>query len=185
MNSFYLTYVLWISSEIFLNRFIRSGKGDMKAADKNSETYLWLTITVSITTGVFVSSLYQFPIFSNERVALIGILVIILGIIVRFIAIKQLGRFFTVDVTIRQDHQLMQDGFYKYLRHPSYSGSLMSFIGFGFSLNNWASLAIVFLPTLFTFIYRMNIEEDVLTEQFGVKYQDYMSTTKRILPFIY
>ncbi len=185
MNSFFLTYVLWISSEIFLNRFVRSGKTDMKAVDKNSELYLWLTILVSVTTGVMIASMYPFPIFSNAHFALIGIFIIILGVIIRFVAIKQLGRFFTVDVTIRQDHQLVQNGFYKFLRHPSYSGSLLSFVGFGFSLNNWASLAIVFLPTFFTFLYRMNIEEDVLTEQFGQHYKDYMRNTKRILPFIY
>jgi protein-S-isoprenylcysteine O-methyltransferase Ste14 len=96
-----------------------------------------------------------------------------------------LGRFFTVNVTIRIDHQLIQSGFYKYLRHPSYTGALLSFLGLGLSLNNWFSLVIVFLPTLFAFIHRMNIEENVLAEQFGKQYQDYISKTKRILPFVY
>jgi protein-S-isoprenylcysteine O-methyltransferase Ste14 len=96
-----------------------------------------------------------------------------------------LGRFFTVNVTIRDDHKLIQSGFYKYLRHPSYTGSLLSFLGFGLSLDNWLSLAIIFLPTLFAFIYRMKVEENVLSEQFGEQYQDYILKTKRIIPFIY
>ena len=182
---FYTTYFLWILSEILLNRLIRSGKSDKQAADKNTELYLWLSIIISVTIGVYTSFNLLFPICFNEQFRLIGIIVIIIGIIIRLISIKQLGRFFTVDVTIRKDHQLMQSGFYKYLRHPSYTGSLLSFVGFGLSLNNWVSLAIVFIPMLFAFIYRMNIEEKVLTEQFGKQYQDYISKTKRLIPFVY
>jgi protein-S-isoprenylcysteine O-methyltransferase Ste14 len=182
---FYATYGLWLLSEILLNRLIRSGKSDKKETDKNTELFLWLTIIISIIAGVLVSTRFIFPIFLNERFMLIGIAVIILGIIFRLIAIRQLGRFFTVDVTIREDHQLMQRGLYKYLRHPSYTGSLLSFAGFGLSLNNWPGLAIIFLPVLITYIFRMNIEEKVLTEQFGLQYSDYKSRTKRLIPFIY
>ena len=182
---FYSTYLLWILSEVLLNRLIRSSKTDKQAADKNTELYLWLSIIISISIGVFVSTMFAFPIFFSERLALIGIAVIFIGIIIRLIAIKQLGRFFTVDVTIRKDHQLMQNGFYKYLRHPSYTGSLVSFLGFGLSLNNWLSLVVVFLPILFTFMYRISIEEKVLTEQFGKQYLDYTSRTKRLIPFVY
>ena len=185
MNIYQVIYILWLLSEIILNRLVRSGKSDKKSADKNTEIYLWVTIIISITIGVFVSIKFSLPILLNGQLALIGIAIIIVGIIIRFIAIKQLGRFFTVNVTIRDDHKLIQSGFYKYLRHPSYTGSLLSFFGFGLSLNNWLSMAIIFLPTLFAFIYRMKIEENVLSEQFGKQYQDYISNTKRIIPFIY
>jgi protein-S-isoprenylcysteine O-methyltransferase Ste14 len=185
MNIFFLTYIIWILSEIILNRFFRSGKSDKKSADKNTELYLWVSIIVSITIGIFVRIKFSSPIFFNEQLALIGITLIIIGIIIRLITIKQLGRLFTVDVTIRDNHQLMQNGFYKYLRHPSYTGSLLSFLGFGLSLNNWFSLTIVFLPILIAFIYRMNIEENVLSKKFGKQYQDYISKTKRLIPFVY
>ena len=109
----------------------------------------------------------------------------LLGIGFRLLAIKQLGRFFTVDVTIRENHQLLQTGFYKYLRHPSYTGSLLTFFGFGISLNNWLGLGIVILPTVITMLYRIRIEEKVLTEQFGKSYLEYSSKTKRLIPFIY
>ena len=182
---FYITYLLWILSEVLLNRLIRSNKSDKQAADKNTELYLWLSIIISITIGDFIMITFTFPIFPNERLAITGIAIIIIGIIIRLIAIKQLGRFFTVDVTIRKDHQLMQSGFYKYLRHPSYTGSLLSFFGFGLSLNNWLSFFVVFLPVLFAFIHRINIEEKVLTEQFGKQYLDYIRKTKRLIPFVY
>ncbi|HEX7414717.1 MAG TPA: isoprenylcysteine carboxylmethyltransferase family protein [Bacteroidia bacterium] len=186
MNIFInLTYIVWVLSEIILNRLARSGKSDKQGADKHTELYVWLSIIISITIASFMLVYFPFPIFGTQQFQLIGISVIIVGILIRLLAIKQLGRFFTVNVTIRENHQLMQSGFYKYLRHPSYTGALLSFLGLGLILNNWFSLAIVFLSILSTFIYRMNIEEKVLTEQFGKQYLDYISKTKRLIPFIY
>jgi protein-S-isoprenylcysteine O-methyltransferase Ste14 len=185
MNLYMLIYLLWFLSEVVLNRFVRSGKADKKAVDKNTEPYLWISVILSITLGVISAIKFSFPVFADQRFALTGIILLVTGIIIRFIAIRQLGKFFTVDVTIRENHELVQHGFYKYIRHPSYSGGLLSFLGFGISLNNWLSLAIVFLPVLFTFIIRMNLEEKVLEEQFGSQYSDYIKRTKRLIPFIY
>ena len=185
MNIYQIIYFIWFLSELYLNRFVRAGKTDKKYADKNTESYVWITIVVSIIIGVFVSVNFIHPIIPGDLLTLIGVIILVIGMIFRFVAIIQLGRFFTVNVTIRTGHQLVQSGLYKYLRHPSYSGSLLSFLGFGISLNNWLSLAIVILPTFFAFIYRMKIEEKVLTEQFGKQYQDYINSTKRIIPFVY
>ncbi|MHB8260696.1 MAG: isoprenylcysteine carboxylmethyltransferase family protein [Bacteroidia bacterium] len=124
MNIFInITYVVWVLSELILNRITRSSKADKQGADKHTELYVWLSIIISITLACFVLAYFPFPIFHNEQFQLIGISVIIIGILLRLLAIKQLGRFFTVNVTIRENHQLMQNGLYKYLRHPSYTGA--------------------------------------------------------------
>ena len=185
MNLFNSIYLLWILSEIILNRLLRSGKSDKKSFDKNTLLLIWITILITTTVGVFISKIIFFPIINNSAINYIGLAIIVLGIILRHVAIKQLGKFFTVDVTIRENHQLLQTGLYKFLRHPSYTGSLLSFLGFGLSLNNWLSLAIVFIPTLFAMIHRINIEEKVLKQQFGKQYLDYIAKTKRLIPFIY
>jgi protein-S-isoprenylcysteine O-methyltransferase Ste14 len=185
MNLFNVIYIIWIASEIILNRSLRSAKTDKHSTDKHSELYIWIAAVGSIATAIFVSFWIPCLISTNASVAWAGIVLIIIGIIFRFMAIKQLGRFFTVDVTIREGHQLMQKGFYKYVRHPSYAASLLSFFGFGLSVNNWISLGIVFISVLATFIYRMNVEEGALTAQFGEQYKDYIRKTKRLIPFIY
>lgn len=185
MNVFSLVYFVWILSEIILNRLLRAGKSDKASADKNTLLYLWLTIISSIAIGVFVSKTTRFPIIRAGWFEILGCILIIVGIIFRLIAVRQLGKFFTVDVTIRENHQLVQSRLYKFLRHPTYAGSLLSFLGMGLSLNNWLSFAIVFLPTLLAFVHRMNIEEKVLTEQFGKQYADYIARTKRLIPFLY
>jgi protein-S-isoprenylcysteine O-methyltransferase Ste14 len=111
--------------------------------------------------------------------------IIALGITLRFISVKQLGKHFTVDVTIREGHELFAGGFYKYLRHPSYSASILSFLGFGVTLNNWLSLLAILAITFSAFVYRMNVEEKVLIEEFGDKYREHIKGTKRLIPFIY
>jgi protein-S-isoprenylcysteine O-methyltransferase Ste14 len=99
--------------------------------------------------------------------------------------VTSLGKFFTVNVTILEDHKLKQDGFYKYVRHPSYSASLLSLFGYGVSLNNWISLVIVTTAALTAFLIRIRIEEKTLTEHFGSEYVEYKKKTKRLIPFVY
>ena len=114
-----------------------------------------------------------------------GLALIIVGMILRLTIVASLGKFFTVNVTILEDHKLKQDGFYKYVRHPSYSASLLSFIGYGVSLNNWISLVIVTAAALTAFMIRIRIEEKTLTDHFGSKYVEYKKKTKRLIPFVY
>ncbi len=185
LNIFAITYFIWISSEVILNRVARSGKKDKKSADKHSELLIWLAIIVCIFLSSFISVRYSSVILDSNLIRYIGLVVIYLGIIVRFIAIRQLGKYFTVDVTIREDHQLMQSGLYKYIRHPSYLGDCLSLIGLGFTMNNWYGLLTAFLPVFLTFVYRMNVEEKVLIGKFGKQYEDYKLTTRRLFPFIY
>lgn len=181
---FTAVYIAWIVSEVILNRFLRGNNTDQQQKDKGSLSAMWLIIIASTVGAGFVSHLTSFSIDgSNIRFA--GLLIILAGMILRFIAISQLGRLFTVMVTIREGHHIKKDGLYRYLRHPSYAGSLLSFVGYGLSMNNWLGLIVAFVPVFLVFVYRMNIEERVLLSQFNGEYADYMKTTKRIIPWIY
>jgi protein-S-isoprenylcysteine O-methyltransferase Ste14 len=185
MSIFYLTYLLWISSEVILSRIARIGKSESKSADKNSNLIIWIAIILSVFIGVTITFAFELPVSGNSWFAQTGILIIFCGIFIRFTAIRQLGRFFTVTVLIRKDHQLIQNGFYKFLRHPSYTGALISFLGFGISINNWLALPVVILIPLSAFIHRINVEEKVLLKEFGTQYEEYAKRTKRLIPFVY
>ena len=180
-----ITYTIWILSEIIINRLLRSKATDKANMDKNSLTLIWLGIIVGLTLAVYISSKYDFSISVYEPVKYAGLVLIVTGIVLRLIIIKSLGSFFTADVTIRQNHKLKKDGFYKFLRHPSYSASLLSFTGFGISLNNWISLLIIIIMILIVFINRIKIEEKALIEFFGQEYIEYKKSTNALIPFIY
>ncbi len=181
---FIIVYIVWGFSEIMINRLMRSKNTDQQNADRNSLSLIWLTIIVSIGIAIYISMAYFLPVANSAAIPFIGLGSILLGLVLRLFIINSLGKFFTADVTIRQEHKLKTDGFYKFLRHPSYFASLLSFIGFGLSLNNWLSLLIIFIAILTAFINRIKVEEKILTEHFGKEYIDYKKTTNGLIPFI-
>ena len=184
-NVLNIAYGIWLLSEILLARFMRSKVTDPKNKDKKSLSIIWLTIVASITCSIFISFNIALPLGSWIYAATGGVSLIALGIVLRLWIISTLGRFFTVDVTIQENHQLKTDGFYRILRHPSYTASLITFTGFGISLNNWLSFLIVAVAVSSAFIYRIKVEEKALIEQFGEEYLRYQRSTPALIPFIY
>jgi protein-S-isoprenylcysteine O-methyltransferase Ste14 len=182
---FIFTCLVWLFTEIALNRFFRSKNTDKKGTDKNTLLLIWIVIIVSIFAAVYIRAKFSLLILSNPTIKYVGLGIIWLGILLRLIVIISLGKSFTVDVTIRQNHQLKKDGFYKYLRHPSYLASLLSFIGLGIALNNWISLCLITLAILAIFVVRIRIEEKALLDQFGSEYAEYKKGTYALIPFIY
>jgi protein-S-isoprenylcysteine O-methyltransferase Ste14 len=181
---FIIIWTLWFVSEIILNRLFRSGAADKKL-DKGSLNILWVVILVSILCAVASQYICFVPLMHTMVMRYVGVTMIVLGIIGKVIAVKSLGKFFTVDVSIREHHTLKQDGIYNYLRHPIYSFTIVSFVGFGLSLGSWVSLVIAVIPVTVALLYRIQIEEKVLLAQFGMQYSEYMKTTYRLVPFIY
>jgi protein-S-isoprenylcysteine O-methyltransferase Ste14 len=182
---FTITYFIWCFSEILLSRLLRTKSTDKQHADNGTLSIIWITIIICIFLSVYISIAYNFQISEDLLIRYLGLAIIYIGIIFRMLVVKSLGKFFTVTVTIRQDHKLKKDGFYKYIRHPSYLASLLSFVGFGISLNNWISLLLLSSAILFVFILRIKVEEKVLIQEFGTEYSEYKKTTKGIVPFIY
>jgi protein-S-isoprenylcysteine O-methyltransferase Ste14 len=163
LPSFTTLSALLLASEIMLAVAKRSKAVD-NAKDRLTLPLLWTVIFVSIFAGLVL---------------------FVLGLIVRWIAIIHLGRFFTVNVAIAKDHQLITTGPYRYVRHPSYTGTLLIFLGFGLCMLNIFSLAAVFLPITAAFLWRMHVEEKALLGAFGERYQSYIASSHRLIPYLY
>jgi protein-S-isoprenylcysteine O-methyltransferase Ste14 len=185
MYIFIIIWGSWFLSEILLTALLRSKSPASKGWDKNSLRLVWGTIILSISLGVIVAIFTRFSISRSDIIRYLGLFCIVVGIFFRVIAIRTLGIFFTVNLAIHNDHHLIKKGLYKFIRHPSYTGSLLSFIGLGASFNNWLSLIVIVIPVFLAFIYRIYVEEKLLIKQFGSEYSEYMKSTKRLIPFIY
>jgi protein-S-isoprenylcysteine O-methyltransferase Ste14 len=187
---FYIVYSAWFLSEIigagilpYLRR--RRFRVDSKTtSDRGSRGAIFL--------GLFVSIYVEF-IFAQNGVAMIplavysiffwmGIAFILAGIIIRQWAIITLGRFFSLSVRIAQDQRVIEDGPYKLVRHPSYFGVLLSFVGLGFALESWGGLLVILLVFSLVFGYRIIVEERALQANLGSAYENYMKRTKRLIP---
>jgi protein-S-isoprenylcysteine O-methyltransferase Ste14 len=115
----------------------------------------------------------------------IGMMLIFGGVIVRWLAILQLGKSFTVDVAITDAAVLKTDGIYKKLRHPSYSGLIFIIAGFALTMNSIFSFFVFVVPVFLAIMYRIEVEEKVLINEFGDSYLEYKSRTKRVIPGVY
>lgn len=186
-NIFVALIVVWACSELWLGWKRRS---DDRSRSRDAGTLRLLLITVYACIGIAVWLSYQ-PAghISNPAIRQplfwIGVTLMATGLALRFWAIRVLARFFTVDVNIQEGHELIRRGPYKLLRHPSYTGSLMTFLGFGLALGSVWSLLVVMAPVTIAFIWRMRVEERVLSEAFPTQYPDYARQTKRLIPFVW
>lgn len=170
-------------SELILAITRRStAKTDSK--DANSLRILWLVIIICIWLSLLAERTWRGAVLPSWCVP-IGVVLFTAGLILRWYSIIHLGRFFTVNVAIAADHQLVDTGPYRFLRHPSYTGALLAFVGFAIVLRNWASILIISLPVGFAFMYRINVEERALLQAFGDRYRAYMQRTKRLIPLVY
>jgi len=109
----------------------------------------------------------------------------LMGIVVRQYSMKLLGQFFTFDVAIHTGHTLIEIGPYRYIRHPSYSGALLTMLGFGLALGNWAGLSVALLCLAIAYTYRIAVEEAALTAALGDSYKQYVNRTWRLVPFLF
>ena len=103
----------------------------------------------------------------------------------RIWAVVTLGRFFKITVTIQPDHQVVETGPYRRLRHPSYTGLLLILAGVGVAFGNWLSLlALVALP-LVGILIRIRVEEAALLAALGDSYASYSARTDRLIPGVW
>ena len=77
---------------------------------------------------------------------------------------------------------LVKRGPYRWLRHPAYSGSILSLVGFSLSVGTWVGALLVPVFNLSGYLNRVRIEEEALLEVFGSEYRDYMRHTWRLFP---
>jgi protein-S-isoprenylcysteine O-methyltransferase Ste14 len=115
----------------------------------------------------------------------IGIIFILAGVALRWYAISILGQYFTRDVAVSSNQQVVQRGPYRLIRHPTYSGTLLTMLGVGLSMTNWASLASLLLCVFAGHLYRVKVEEEALIQTIGQPYIEYMQHTQRFIPMIF
>ncbi len=177
---------LFFASELLLTISRRSrGEGGVRQ-DRSTLRTLWIVILASVAAGVFVATgLHAGALPHREFFVAAGLTLFVPGLVLRWWAIVQLGRFFTVDVTIARDHELVEVAPFSVVRHPSYAGVLLAFTGFALSLANWLAFFVLVVPIFAAFVRRMNVEEEALSDALGERYVGYMRRTKRLVPFVY
>ena len=180
-------------SELFLMRSRLSSDSE-RTADRGSLRLLMAVIFASVVLAWAVgralpearlAALLSLDPAAITLVHWIGVGVFAAGLGLRWWAIAWLGRLFTFDVSIAADHRVIDTGPYRLVRHPAYTGSLLSFVGIGICGGNVVSLLLLVVPITLAFLRRIAIEEAALVSALGPDYEAYSRRTKRLVPWVY
>ena len=114
----------------------------------------------------------------------IGLFMTIVGVTFAVWARITLGRNWSGIVTVKQNHQLIRGGPYALVRHPIYTGIMFAVCGTAVFDGEIRSVICV-CAILSALTYKIKIEEQFMTEQFGSEYASYRQRTKALLPFVW
>jgi protein-S-isoprenylcysteine O-methyltransferase Ste14 len=115
----------------------------------------------------------------------VGLALLLLGSWLRRHCFKMLGRYFTANVKVADGQTVIQEGAYHWIRHPSYTGGMLMYLGTGLALTNWLSTLVIVCLGGLGYAYRVRVEERALAATLGERYKDYMRRTKRFVPFVF
>jgi protein-S-isoprenylcysteine O-methyltransferase Ste14 len=178
--------LIWRGMEVGVDiRTLKRLRAGTRRQDQGSHLVLLVLPGLGICLGVLLALTVQGFAVTRASVLLfwLGILLMDAGIAFRLYAITVLGAFFTT-VAVAAEQTVIDWGPYRLIRHPSYTGLLLILLGLGLSLTNWLSLLVIMGCALLGLSYRIRVEERVLKEHLGQRYQEYIQRTKRLIPFV-
>ncbi len=104
---------------------------------------------------------------SGSRVDRGSIGAVVVGIALRQWAVWVLGRFFTVVVRVTAGQTVIDRGPYRWVRHPSYTGLLLTLSGAGVAFGNWLSILALIIWSALGLAIRIRVEERALLAALG------------------
>ena len=185
--TFGVACTIWYVPELLGAFFQRAARRNATRHDRGSYAVLVGVLWMGLLLGFGIAALAPWAAILALRRLLfwLGVAGILAGVAVRWYAIRVLGRFFTRDVATQIGQTVVQDGPYRFIRHPAYSGTLLTLLGIGLTLGNWLALLVVLIGGVVGHLYRVRVEEQALLDALGEPYRVYMRGTRRFIPFVW
>jgi len=179
-------YVIWLVPE-FIHTHTHRVDTKSAADDRRSG----LGVALSIWIGIFLAyllALTEPPADIDWYPVLLftlGIIFMVAGVVFRWYAVAVLGKYFSFQLAIQPGQTIVEQGPYRLIRHPSYTGALITMFGLGLAFTNWLSLLAMLIAGFMGYSYRVWVEEQLLIQALGEPYREYMGHMKRFIPFVY
>ena len=171
--AFAIAIAIWALPERIGSFWLRSSRDpSARGQDRGSLLVVVGAIIVGLLLGFALGidwTSTAIPWF-RPQLRIAGIVLMLLGVALRWWSITTLGRYFTLDVAVRATQAVVQSGPYRFVRHPSYTGMLLTLLGIGLALANWASMVALLAGGLIGLLYRVQVEERALAEALGQPY---------------
>lgn len=158
-----------------------SGKKTVK--DRGSMLFMMAGYWVAIFLNPIC--IHRFPLVLSLNLFWLGAVFVLLGVSVRVYSVWTLKKFFTLNVQVGSQQEIIKRGPYKRIRHPAYTGSILTLIGVALSFRSPLGMIATAIIVAAIYGYRIKIEEKVLAENFGEAYKGYERDTWRLVPYIW
>ena len=183
----------WVFWTFFLFCFLpefglvaRSRPSPGEKTDRGSTTVIALAGWIGMFGAFAVAGMPTFLFQHGQRVwFMLGLASLLAGTALRRHCWRVLGKHFTGNVKAAPDQPVIQNGAYRWVRHPSYTGGMLMYLGIGLALTNWLSVLMITGAGFLAYLYRVRVEEQALLDQIGGRYEEYMRRTKRFVPFVF
>lgn len=184
--AFYVVLGMFGASEWSIRFRSQMNRGGTRQ-DRGSFYVVIVTAVIGIFGAFALAKNVPSADFSRARweIFIAGIVIVLLGIALRQWAVLALGKFFTVQVQVKSDQTVVDTGPYRWVRHPSYSAIITSFVGVGVALENWLSLAVLIVVPTIGLVVRIRVEERALLEALGEPYRRFSASRARLIPKVW
>lgn len=169
----------------FLLEFNREQSIKETKNNQKSNKLIGIILIMMIVLPILLHYTLPNLLITPDYSLLVGIGISVIGVWIRFLAIRTLGRFYSRNVGIQDQHSIIQTGIYRYVRHPGYLGTFITYLGFAISAATWIAVIINVLLFASAYIYRIRVEEETMIAEFHDIYLNYREKTWRIINSIY
>ena len=121
---------------------------------------------------------------NSDAVRYFGLILLVPGFVLMQLAEKFLAKQFSIQVTLQEDHMLIQNGPYKFIRHPRYLGILTFFTGVSLTFRSLLAVMVV-IALAIVLVWRIQAEEALMRQEFGSAWEAYCKKSWRIIPFVF
>jgi protein-S-isoprenylcysteine O-methyltransferase Ste14 len=184
--AFWAVYVVQMAAESWLMMRLRPTRAGM-SQDRGSMVLILAAFWGAMVAATAVAVAIPVGTLWSHRRAWFwsGVVAYAAGGALRQVCFRILGRHFTPAVTVTTDQPVIERGPYRWIRHPSYAGGVLMFLGYGLALTHAGSVAVMAAAAVIAYAYRIRVEERALAETLGDAYRAYMRRTKRLVPWIW
>lgn len=188
-----LVGVVYTAGVIFVysirkERFWESTVNGPTSSEERGDRSLWF-ISLGMIFAFYLSPieyLYLAAVLPrNTGMSFCGLGTVALGVGLFIWARRTLRENYSGHISVKVNQTLVQSGPYRFVRHPAYTGYLLMALGISLGYSSLAGLTSIVAILLPSLVYRMNVEEKMLTEHFGEAYRQYAIKLKRLLPGIW
>jgi protein-S-isoprenylcysteine O-methyltransferase Ste14 len=189
----YTSPYCWLFWAVFLIAYVpeyallsRSQPAKGEKTDRGSMKLIMAAGSIGSLAAFVIAAFPAFQMVRGRKIwFVVGLVLLLAGTWLRRHCWRMLGKHFTGNVKTSVEQPVIDSGAYRWIRHPSYTGGILMYLGTGIAMTSWLSALIIALAGALGYVYRVRVEEQALQANLGGRYQEYMRRTKRFVPFIF